>query len=51
MLFVNLPKPDIKPVPGMILSNTCDIDLTNVRNFPSQVVYAPIINLAKYKQA
>ncbi|NJO88532.1 MAG: hypothetical protein HC831_05880 [Chloroflexia bacterium] len=51
MLFVNLPNPDIKPVPSMILSNTCDIDVANVRNFPSQVVYAPIFNLAKYQEA
>ncbi len=51
MLFVNLPKPDIKPVPSMILSNTCDIDLVNVRNFPSQIVYAPIFNLTKYQEA
>lgn len=51
MLFVNLPNPDIKPAPGMILSNTCDIDPSNVRNFPSQVVYAPIFNLFKYQEA
>ncbi len=51
MLFVNLPNPDIKPVPSMILSNTCDIDLKNVRNFPSQVVYTPIFNLLKYQDA
>jgi hypothetical protein len=51
MLFINLPKPDIKPIPSMILSNTCDIDLANIRNFPSQVVYAPIFNLTKYQKA
>lgn len=51
MLFINLPKPDIKPVPSMIISNTCDIDLVNVRNFPSQVVYTPIFNLLKYQEA
>lgn len=26
LLVVNLPKSEIKPVPGIILSNTCDID-------------------------
>ena len=51
MLFINLPNPEIKPIPSIILSNTCDIDLNNIRNFPSQVVYAPIINLQKYKDA
>ncbi len=50
MLFVNLPNPDIKPAPSMILSNTCDIDLDNARNFPSQIVYAPIFNLQKYQE-
>jgi hypothetical protein len=50
MLFVNLPDPDIRPVPSMILSNTCDVDLNNVRNFPSQLVYTPIFNLEKYKE-
>jgi hypothetical protein len=50
MLFVNLPNPEIKPVPSMIFSNTCDIDLNNARNFPSQLVYAPIFNLRKYQE-
>ena len=51
LLVVNLPKSEIKPVPGIILSNTCDIDLQNERNFPSQIVYAPIFSLEKYRQA
>jgi len=51
MLFVNLPSSEIKAIPSMILSNTCDIDLVNVRNFPSQVVYAPIFNISKYQEA
>lgn len=50
LLFVNLPNTEIKPAPGMILSNTCDIDLKNVRNFPSQIVYSPIFNLKKYQE-
>ena len=50
LLVVNLPKSEIKPVPGIILSNTCDIDLQNERNFPSQIVYAPIFSLEKYRQ-
>lgn len=49
MLVVNIPNSEIKPVPGIIFSNTCDIDLDNQRNFPSQVVYAPIFNLDKYR--
>lgn len=50
LLVVNLPRSEIKPVPGIILSNTCDIDLQNERNFPSQIVYAPIFSLEKYSQ-
>lgn len=49
LLVVNLPSPEIRPAPSMILSNTCDIALENLRNFPSQVVYAPIFNLKKYQ--
>lgn len=33
---------------GIILSNTCDIDLTNKRPYPSHIMYAPIISLEKY---
>lgn len=51
LLVVNIPNTEIKPAPGIILSNTCDIDIQNIRNFPSQIVYAPIFNLAKYNQA
>lgn len=49
MLVINLPDTTVKPVTSIILSNTCDIDLQNKRNFPSQIVYAPIFNLAKYR--
>jgi hypothetical protein len=51
MLVINLPKTDVKPAPSIILSNTCDIDLDNPRNFPSQIVYSPIFNLEKYRQS
>jgi len=48
LLAVNLPSTETKVVTGMVLSNTCDIDPNNKRNFPSQIVYAPIINFRKY---
>lgn len=35
---------DIKYVPNLILSNTCDMDLANTRMFQSSIMYAPIIN-------
>lgn len=50
LLVVNLPDPTIKAVPCMILSNSCDIDLENQRNFPSQIVYAPIFKLDRYSE-
>lgn len=46
---VNLPDPKIGPVPGMILSNTCDVDESNKRFHDSRLVYATIFNLDKYK--
>ncbi len=50
LLVVNLPDTEIRRAPGIIISNTCDIDINNERNFPSQIVYAPIFNLEKYRQ-
>lgn len=47
---VNLPENLVKYKPALVLSNTCDIDLGNNRAFPSQIFYAPIFNLNKYKQ-
>ena len=34
---------------GIVLSNTCDIDLTNKRPYPSSIMYAPIISIDKYE--
>lgn len=51
LLYVNFPSTDIREVPVMILSNTCDIDQSNKRLMPLRLVYTPIFNLAKYEQA
>lgn len=51
LLFVHLPAREIGAGPGMIISNTCDIDPGNRRFMPMRMVYAPIWNLQKYKQA
>jgi hypothetical protein len=48
LLAIDLPSTEVKIVPGMVVSNTCDIEPSNKRNFPSQIIYAPIINLEKY---
>lgn len=49
LLLVDFSDMSNKPGRGIILSNTCDISHGNSRLFPSQVVYAPIFNLEKYK--
>ncbi|MGE1083082.1 hypothetical protein ACQJ0O_12720 [Pseudomonas shirazensis] len=37
-------------IQAIILSNTCDIDQTNVRHAPVHVSYAPLIDLAAYEK-
>jgi len=51
LLYINFPSTDIGKVPGMILSNTCDIDSSNKRLMPLRIVYTPIFNLVKYEQS
>ena len=48
LLVVNMQDKSFKEVPCMVFSNTCDINIENIRNFTSQIVYAPIFNLSKY---
>ncbi len=50
MIVVNLPATQKKEVPAIIISNTCDADLNNSRNYQSHLVYSPIINLNSFKQ-
>lgn len=51
LIAVDLPNTEIKKIEGIILSNTCDTDPSNKRNFNSQIIYAPIITLKKYETA
>jgi len=51
LLITNLPNAEIKPLPSIILSNTCDISPQNERLFPTRILYAPIFQLAKYREA
>lgn len=48
LMVINLPDTKVDIANCIIFSNTCDIDLNNKRNFPSQIVYSPIIELNKY---
>ena len=47
--ITNLPEEKIGFAPSLIISNTCDIDLSNIRPFQSQICYAPILRLDKYE--
>lgn len=51
LLYINLPDPEARPLIGMVLSNTCDVSEDNKRLFDSRLIYAPIFNLEKYKEA
>lgn len=39
-----------KRVKGILLSNSCDIDITNKRDLPSRIIFSPIIRLSRYKE-
>lgn len=47
-LVINLPNTKIKEAKVVILSNTCDVDINNVRMYASSICYTPLINLKKY---
>lgn len=49
LLAINLPEVNLKTIAGMVISNTCDIEQSNKRLFPSQIVYSPLINLERYR--
>ena len=38
----------VKYRPCMVVSNTCDMDLANIRLFPTTILYTPILQLSKY---
>ena len=45
---VNFENGQKRPVKGIVLSNSCDIDPTNQRDFPVNLTFAPIIKLSSY---
>lgn len=47
--IVDLPNTTIKHHNCIIFSNTCDIDTSNDRFFPSSICYAPILKLSNYE--
>ncbi len=50
-LVINFPNPKIDTAPVMILSNSCDMNPVNDRFFDSNICYAPIFKLNKYKES
>lgn len=50
ILVINFPDTTIKEAKVVVLSNTCDIDLNNVRMYATSICHAPIFNLNKYIQ-
>lgn len=49
LLVVNLPDTRVASSKGLVVSNTCDIDPSNKRYFPSMIAYCPIFRLDKYQ--
>lgn len=38
-----------RSVKGLVLSNSCDIDLENQRDMPTRIIFAPLVKLAFYR--
>lgn len=47
---ISLPDEGIAISLGIVLSNTCDINLENERKFSARMVYAPVMILSAYEQ-
>ena len=50
LTIVRLPECSTKNRPGMVLSNTCDLDGNNARLQQIRVLYAPVVSLTKYRE-
>lgn len=48
LLIVNFPNMQIARAKSLVLSNTCDVDLNNVRVYSTSICYSPIFNLQKF---
>lgn len=47
--YINFPDTKIGKVPGILLSNTCDMSMDNKRINSCRVLFAPLIDFDKYK--
>lgn len=50
MVVINLPDTKTGNVKSIIVSNSCDIDLENLRLFSSSICYCAVYNLLKYEK-
>jgi hypothetical protein len=50
LLIISLPNTETMKTNSIIISNTCDIDVSNKRKFSSNIIYTPLIKLEKYKE-
>ena len=47
---INFHSGERKTVTGLVLSNTCDIDIKNPRDADPNIIFVPLIRLARFKQ-
>jgi hypothetical protein len=50
LLVVDFYTAERKLVSGVVLSNSCDIDIRNPRVYPNNVLFAPLIRLAQFEK-
>jgi hypothetical protein len=49
MPVTNLPSKEIKNLPCIVISNTCDINPESEKKYATNVVYAPVASVRKYR--
>lgn len=50
MPAVTLPETELYNCKAIVLSNSCDINLSNTRPFTSYILYSPIVRLSSYRE-
>lgn len=50
MNYVDFPNTNVGHVNAILMSNTCDMSTDNKRMNPCRIMYAPILNFAKYEE-
>ncbi len=48
LILINFHSAERRPVTGVVLSNSCDIDPANPRRMPPNVIFAPLLSVARY---